>query len=129
MVLPVADLALHLVFGECRHAAETGHVVFGTLHTNSAQGTINRIIDVFPTDQQAQVRTLLSESMRGIVAQQLLKKKSGKSRVAVNEILVGSGAVSNTRWPSAASWRRSTGTPPSRPSGRALAHRAVGAQH
>ena len=72
-----------------------GTLVYGTLHTNSAPMTIDRIIDVFPTDQQAQVRTLLSESMRGIVAQQLLKKKSGKGRVAVNEILVGSGAVSN----------------------------------
>jgi twitching motility protein PilT len=76
-------------------AAAMGTLVYGTLHTNSAAKTIDRIIDVFPTDQQAQVRTLLSESMRGIVAQQLLKKKSGKGRVAVNEILVGSGAVSN----------------------------------
>ena len=76
-------------------AAAMGTLVYGTLHTNSAPKTIDRIIDVFPTDQQAQVRTLLSESMRGIVAQQLLKKKSGKGRVAVNEILVGSGAVSN----------------------------------
>ena len=76
-------------------AAAMGTLVYGTLHTNSAPKTIDRIIDVFPTDQQAQVRTLLSESMRGIVAQQLLKKKSGKGRVAVNEILIGSGAVSN----------------------------------
>jgi twitching motility protein PilT len=76
-------------------AAAMGTLVYGTLHTNSAPKTIDRIIDVFPTDQQAQVRTLLSESMRGIIAQQLLKKKSGKGRVAVNEILIGSGAVSN----------------------------------
>ncbi len=76
-------------------AAAMGTLVYGTLHTNSAPKTIDRIIDVFPTDQQPQIRTMLAESMRGIVAQQLLKKMSGKGRVAVNEILVGSGAVAN----------------------------------
>jgi len=74
-------------------AAAMGTLVFGTLHTNSAAKTIDRIIDVFPTDQQPQARTVLAESLRGIVAQQLLKKKGG-GRVAVNEILVGSLAVS-----------------------------------
>ena len=72
-----------------------GTLVFGTLHTNSAGKTIDRIIDAFPTDQQAQARTVLAESLRGIVAQQLLKKKGGKGRVAVNEVLIGNNAVSS----------------------------------
>lgn len=76
-------------------AASMGVLVYGTLHTNSAAKTIDRIIDVFPSDQQAQVRTLLAESIRGIVAQQLLRRKEGKGRVAANEILIGSNAVSN----------------------------------
>jgi twitching motility protein PilT len=76
-------------------AAAMGTLVYGTLHTNSAAKTIDRIIDVFPSEQQEQVRTMLSESLRGICAQQLLRKKGGKGRVAVNEILLGSTAVSN----------------------------------
>jgi twitching motility protein PilT len=76
-------------------AAAMGTLVYGTLHTNSAAKTIDRIIDVFPAEQQEQVRTMLSESLRGICAQQLLRKKGGKGRVAVNEILLGSTAVSN----------------------------------
>ena len=75
-------------------AAAMGVLVYGTLHTNSAPKTIDRIIDVFPIDQQPQVRTMLGESLRGVIAQQLLKKKGG-GRVAVNEILLGSSAVSN----------------------------------
>jgi twitching motility protein PilT len=76
-------------------AAETGHLVFGTLHTNSAPKTVDRIIDIFPADQQEQVRTMLSESLRGVVAQQLLRKKGGSGRVAAHEILVGTPAVAN----------------------------------
>lgn len=76
-------------------AASMGALVYGTLHTNSAPKTIDRIIDVFPSDQQAQIRTMLAESIRGIVAQQLLRRKSGRGRVAANEILLGSHAVSN----------------------------------
>ena len=77
-------------------AAETGLLVFGTLHTNNARKTVDRMIDVFPSDQQAQVRTMLSSSLRGVVAQLLLKKtaESGGGRVAVNEILVVNSAVS-----------------------------------
>lgn len=75
-------------------AAETGHLVFATLHTASAPKTIDRIIDVFPTDQQAQVRTMLSESLLGVVAQMLVKKKSG-GRQAALEILLGNAAVKN----------------------------------
>jgi twitching motility protein PilT len=76
-------------------AAATGTLVYGTLHTNSAAKTIDRIIDVFPADQQEQIRIMLSESIKAIVAQQLLRRKDGKGRIAVNEILLGSPALSN----------------------------------
>jgi twitching motility protein PilT len=75
-------------------AAETGLLVFGTLHTNNARKTVDRMIDVFPSSQQPQVRTMLSASLRGIVAQLLMKKKAG-GRVAVNEILIANNAVSS----------------------------------
>ena len=74
--------------------AETGHLVFGTLHTTTAASTIDRIIDQFPSDRQAQVRTMLSESLRGVIAQTLLKKKGG-GRVAALEILIITPAISN----------------------------------
>jgi twitching motility protein PilT len=74
-------------------AAETGLLVFGTLHTNNSRKTVDRMIDVFPADQQAQVRTMLAASLRGVVAQLLLKTGDGKGRVAVNEILVCNNAV------------------------------------
>jgi len=76
-------------------AAATGTLVYGTLHTNSAAKTIDRIIDVFPPEQQEQIRIMLSESIKAIVAQQLLRRKDGKGRIAVNEILIGSPALSN----------------------------------
>jgi twitching motility protein PilT len=76
-------------------AAETGHLVFGTLHTNSASKTVDRIIDIFPSGQQAQVRTMLSESIEGIVAQILLPTRDGKGRVAALEVLVGVPALRN----------------------------------
>jgi twitching motility protein PilT len=76
-------------------AAETGMLVFGTLHTNNARKTVDRMIDVFPSSQQPQVRTQLSSSLRGIVAQLLLKKADGKGRVAVNEILISNSAVAS----------------------------------
>ena len=76
-------------------AAETGHLVFGTLHTNSAAKTIDRLIDVFPGDRQSQVRTMLSESLVGVVAQTLIPTADGKSRVAAYEILVGIPALRN----------------------------------
>jgi twitching motility protein PilT len=75
-------------------AAETGLLVFGTLHTNNSRKTVDRIIDVFPADQQAQVRTMLAASLRGVVAQLLLKRSDGAGRMAVNEILVSNSAVS-----------------------------------
>jgi len=76
-------------------AAETGHLVFGTLHTNSAPKTVDRIIDVFPADQQEQIRAMLAESLKGVVSQVLLRKKGGKGRVAAFEIMVATGAVAN----------------------------------
>ncbi len=75
--------------------AELGILVFGTLHTNSAAKTVDRIINTFPEEQQAQTRTMLSESLRAVVAQQLLKTKDGKGRCAANEILLGSSALAS----------------------------------
>ena len=75
--------------------AELGILVFGTLHTNSAAKTIDRIINAFPTDQQAQTRTMLSESLKAVIAQQLLKTKDGKGRCAAVEILIGSSALAS----------------------------------
>ena len=76
-------------------AAETGHLVFGTLHTSSAAKTVDRIIDVFPSSQQAQIRTMLSESLKGVVAQQLLKRADKPGRIAALEILFVNVAISN----------------------------------
>ncbi|MCA1659217.1 MAG: Flp pilus assembly complex ATPase component TadA [Verrucomicrobiaceae bacterium] len=75
-------------------AAETGLLVFGTLHTNNARKTIDRMVDVFPASKQAQARTMLANSLRGVLAQLLLKKADGSGRLAVNEILIASPAVS-----------------------------------
>jgi twitching motility protein PilT len=74
--------------------AETGHLVFGTLHTNTAPSTVDRLIDQFPTDRQSQIRMMLAESLKGVVAQTLLKKKGG-GRVAALEILIVTPAVAN----------------------------------
>jgi len=76
-------------------AAETGHLVFGTLHTNSAAKTIDRIIDAFPKDTQEQVRTMLGESLKGVICQQLLRKADGKGRVAALEIMICNPAIAN----------------------------------
>ena len=76
-------------------AAETGLLVFATVHTNSAAKAVDRIIDAFPAAEQEQVRIVLAESLRGVVAQQLLRKKGG-GRVAAHEILLGSSALSNS---------------------------------
>jgi twitching motility protein PilT len=75
-------------------AAETGHLVFGTLHTSSAPKTVDRIIDVFPPNQQAQVRAMMSESIQAIITQTLCKKLGG-GRSAALEILIGTTAVRN----------------------------------
>ena len=75
-------------------AAETGHLVFGTLHTTSAAKTIDRIIDVFPAEEKSMVRSMLSESLQAVVAQTLLKKTGG-GRVAAHEIMLGTSAIRN----------------------------------
>ncbi|MDS4012767.1 MAG: type IV pilus twitching motility protein PilT [Candidatus Accumulibacter sp.] len=75
--------------------AETGHLVFGTLHTSSAAKTIDRIIDVFPAAEKEMVRAMLSESLRAVIAQTLLKTKDGQGRVAAHEILIGTPAIRN----------------------------------
>lgn len=75
-------------------AAETGHLVFGTLHTNSAAKTIDRIIDVFPADAQDSIRSMLSGTLRGVIAQQLLKTADGQGRVAVQEIMTVNMGIS-----------------------------------
>lgn len=76
-------------------AAETGHLVLGTLHSSSAAKTINRIIDVFPEAEKDMVRTMLSESIEAIISQSLLKTKDGSGRVAAHEIMVGTPAIRN----------------------------------
>jgi twitching motility protein PilT len=75
--------------------AETGHLTFGTLHTNSAAQTINRIIDIFPSGQQSQIRTQLSLVLEGIVTQALIPRADGKGRVVALEILVPTPAIRN----------------------------------
>ncbi|MDT8363452.1 MAG: type IV pilus twitching motility protein PilT [Nitrosomonas sp.] len=76
-------------------AAETGHLVFGTLHTSSAAKTIDRIIDVFPADEKEMMRAMLSESLRAVISQALLKTKDGNGRVAAHEIMIGTPAIRN----------------------------------
>ena len=76
-------------------AAETGHLVFGTLHTSSAAKTIDRIIDVFPAEEKEMMRAMLSESLRAVISQSLLKTKDGSGRVAAHEIMVGTPAIRN----------------------------------
>jgi twitching motility protein PilT len=75
--------------------AETGHLVFGTLHTSSAAKTIDRIVDVFPAAEKEMVRAMLSESLRAVISQTLLKTKDGTGRVAAHEIMVGTPAIRN----------------------------------
>ncbi len=76
-------------------AAETGHLVFSTLHTNSTVETINRIVDVFPAEKQAQIRTQLSFVLMGAIAQKLLKRKDGKGRIAATEVFIPTPAIRN----------------------------------
>jgi twitching motility protein PilT len=76
-------------------AAETGHLVFGTLHTSSAAKTIDRIVDVFPAAEKDMVRSMLSESLRAVISQTLLKTKDGNGRVAAHEIMIGTPAIRN----------------------------------
>ena len=75
-------------------ASETGHLVFGTLHTSSAAKTIDRVVDVFPAAEKAMVRSMLSESLQAVIAQTLMKKIGG-GRIAAHEIMVGTPAIRN----------------------------------
>jgi twitching motility protein PilT len=75
-------------------AAETGHLVFGTLHTSSAAKTIDRIVDVFPAAEKEMVRAMLSESLRAVISQTLMKKTGG-GRIAAHEIMIGTPAIRN----------------------------------
>jgi twitching motility protein PilT len=75
-------------------AAETGHLVFGTLHTSSAAKTIDRVVDVFPAGEKEMVRSMLSESLRAVISQTLLKKVGG-GRIAAHEIMIGTAAIRN----------------------------------
>ncbi|MGH8807247.1 MAG: type IV pilus twitching motility protein PilT [Noviherbaspirillum sp.] len=76
-------------------AAETGHLVFGTLHTSSAAKTIDRVVDVFPAEEKEMVRAMLSESLQAVISQTLLKTKDGGGRVAAHEIMLGTPAIRN----------------------------------
>lgn len=76
-------------------AAETGHLVFGTLHTSSAAKTVDRVVDVFPAEEKEMIRAMLSESLRAVISQTLLKTKDGQGRVAAHEIMIGTPAIRN----------------------------------
>lgn len=94
-VILVGEMRDPETIGLALKAAETGHIVFGTLHTMSAPKTIDRIIDSFPQDEQPQVRTMLSESLRAVISQVLLPKHNARGRVAAHEILVNNMAIGN----------------------------------
>jgi twitching motility protein PilT len=93
-VLLVGELRDHETIAIAIETAETGHLVFGTLHTTTAASTVDRVIDQFPADRQAQIRVMLSESLRGVIAQTLCRKVGG-GRVAALEVLLTNGAISN----------------------------------
>lgn len=94
-VILVGEMRDHETISLALTAAETGHLVFGTLHSSTAAKTIDRIIDVFPTGEKEMVRAMLSSSLQGVVAQNLLKRVGGKGRVGAFEVMVGTGAVRN----------------------------------
>jgi twitching motility protein PilT len=94
-VILVGEMRDLETIGTALTAAETGHLVLGTLHTSSAPGTIDRIIDVFPAEQQEQIRIMLAGSLQGVITQALLKTADGRGRVAALEILLPDDAVRN----------------------------------
>lgn len=94
-IILVGELRDHETISAALTAAETGHLVFGTLHTTSAAESVSRIINVFPPHGQTQVRNQLASVLKGVVSQQLLPKKDGSGRVAATEILIGTDAVLN----------------------------------
>jgi twitching motility protein PilT len=94
-VILVGEMRDHETISLALTAAETGHLVFGTLHANSAAKTVDRIIDVFESGDKEMVRAMLSGSLQGVIAQTLLKRADGKGRIGAFEILVGTNAVRN----------------------------------
>lgn len=94
-VILVGEMRDYETIGLALTAAETGHLVFGTLHSNSAAKTVDRLIDVFPTGDKEMIRSMISSSLQGVVAQQLLKRADGSGRVGAFEVLIGTGAVRN----------------------------------
>lgn len=94
-IILVGELRDHETISAALNAAETGHLVFGTLHTTSAAESVSRIINAFPPHGQAQVRTQLASVLKGIITQQLLPLKDGTGRIAATEILIGTDAVLN----------------------------------
>lgn len=94
-VILVGEMRDHETISLALTAAETGHLVFGTLHSNSAAKTIDRIIDVFPAGDKEMVRSMLSSSLQGIVAQSLLRRADGSGRIGAFEVMVGTNAVRN----------------------------------
>jgi twitching motility protein PilT len=94
-VILVGEMRDYETMGLAVTAAETGHLCFGTLHTQDAPATIARIIDVFPANQQTQIRVQLADSLKAVVAQLLLPRKDGKGRVAVREMMVVTPAIAN----------------------------------
>jgi twitching motility protein PilT len=94
-VILVGELRDLETIGMALTAAETGHLVFATLHTSGAPNTINRLIDVFPPEQQTQIKAQISESLKMVVTQKLFKKKDGSGRIAAFEVMVCNTAVKN----------------------------------
>ena len=94
-VILVGEMRDPETIGLALTAAETGHLVFGTLHTTGAAKTVDRIVDVFPAGEKEMVRSMLSESLRAVISQTLLKTKDGSGRVAAHEIMLSTPAVRN----------------------------------
>ncbi len=94
-VILIGEMRDYETIGIAITSAETGHLVFGTLHTASAAQTVSRIVDVFPTDQQPQVRTQLASTILGVVSQVLVPRKDGTGRVAACELMMANAAVRN----------------------------------
>ena len=94
-VILVGEMRDPETIGLALTAAETGHLVFGTLHTTGAAKTVDRIVDVFPAGEKEMVRSMLSESLRAVISQTLLKTRDGNGRVAAHEILISTPAVRN----------------------------------
>ena len=94
-VILVGEMRDPETIGLALTAAETGHLVFGTLHTTGAAKTVDRIVDVFPAGEKEMVRSMLSESLRAVISQTLLKTRDGSGRVAAHEILISTAAVRN----------------------------------